>query len=381
MPRWVSTNGRAVTEQDFDTLGERFSDVVYGSFAYVKAKLRQEIPELNTVDIYTWARDAAGTIVTPSAGLKNALQEYFMNNGEGSVRLICTDVEVQDGNVVYVDVDATLTISDLYAATTVSGAVEDELDEYFSSPSNRPGTPVRLSHLYDRIQDTTGVEHALVNTITASYLTTETMATGDGVTVAYNFTLTLDSNLPVVPNTVEVTVDDMVAQDDGDGNLLIGAATVGTVDYDTGAVAITFPAAPNNGSSINVEYRHIIDYQRGELDMVADGTAQIQGAVDYPPVVPYDTVTGEKGIAITDGHQVVRDALGDGVLYDENNVNRGTVDYDTGAYNFQFGVVPAAGSEIRSTYRQMLQTPSEDLPITKTQVATKGLYTINTVTV
>lgn len=56
-PQWVRTNGRAVTEADFDVLATRFSSPTYGSLAYAKANLRQELPELNTVDLYCISGD------------------------------------------------------------------------------------------------------------------------------------------------------------------------------------------------------------------------------------------------------------------------------------------------------------------------------------
>jgi len=87
-PLWVRTNGRAVTLDDFNTLGNTFVSPTWGSPAYVSAKIKQEVPELNTVELHVWARDSYGNIVAPSAGLKQALYNYFMNNDAGAVRII-----------------------------------------------------------------------------------------------------------------------------------------------------------------------------------------------------------------------------------------------------------------------------------------------------
>ena len=381
-PRWVSTNGRAVTAYDFDTLATSFVDPTYGAVAFAKAKLRQEIPELNTVDLYLWSRDALSNITEPSTGLRDALQAYFMNNGEGAVRVICTDLEAQSGNIVYIDVSTTLTVADTFAAADVSASAETALNNLFTSADIRPGEAFRLSRVYSTIQDVAGVEHALLNQLTAAYSTDSTEDTGDGVTTNFAFILELDPNLPVVPGTVTITAGAQVAQDNGDGDLLIGAVNVGGVDYDSGAVDIAFPVAPGLGVSINVTYRHILDYQRGELEQTSDADhaagSPITGAVGYPPVVAYDVLTGEKGVAFTDGFQSLRDTLGDGILYDSSAVARGTIDYDTGGYSFNFPTDPAVGSSIRSAYRQMLRTASEDIPIDDTQLATKGSYTITT---
>ena len=91
IPRFVTTNGRAVTEADFDTLASLFTDPIYGAPAYAKARLKQRIPELNTVELFVWARDSEGDIVAPSSGLKGAIQDYFDNNGSGAIRLITVD--------------------------------------------------------------------------------------------------------------------------------------------------------------------------------------------------------------------------------------------------------------------------------------------------
>ena len=380
-PRWVTTNGRAVTEQDFDTLANTFSDPTYGTFAFAKAKLKQNIPELNTVEIYTWARDSGGDIVAPSQGLKDALYDYFMNNGAGAVRVICTDVEVLDGYIVYIDISVEVTIDSQYAASQVSTVVRANLSELFSSSENVPGTYVRISRLYDAIQDSLGVSHAVIGQITASYRSTETIGTGDGIVTNFVTTLDLDPNLPVVPGTVLITAGAQSITDDGNGHLAgdVDPTGTNTVDYDTGDVDVTFANPPASGTIVYCRYRHVLDYSRNEQLEVYDGDALIEGAVAFPPIVPYDPITGQKGIAFTDGIQTVRDWAGDGKLYDAvGGTQVGTVDYDTGSFSFQFPAVPGVGAAIWASYDQMLRTPSEDIPINKLQLAVEGNIVITT---
>ena len=100
--------------------------------------------------------------------------------------------------------------------------------------------------------------------------------------------------------------------------------------------------------------------------------------VTYPPIVEYDVATSQKGIAFTDGTQVITDD-GDGNLVgdvDGAGVNR--IDYDTGAYDMSFNIAPPLAASIQSTYRQLLRTPSEDIPISKDQLAVKNRYDITT---
>ena len=378
IPRFVAANGRAVTERDFDTLAQAFSDPVYGSPAFAKARLKQEIPELNTVIVALWSRAPDGSLALPSLGLKDAVQAYFSNNGAGAVRVICTDVEVEDGELVYLDVEVTATLAASFAAADVVSSVTAALDAILQGDVQQPGADVRLSHLYDAIQDSAGVHHALIDDITASSLSREAIGLGDGAETIFDAVLGLEPNLPVVAGTILVEAGTLVLTDQGDGTLA-GDGT-GTVDYDTGVVHLVFSAPVVDGIIVYVSYRHVLDTQRGGVEMAADGiTRRLVGEVQYPPIVPYDPATGEKGIAITDGSQVAIDD-GEGNLVgadvDPAGVNR--IDYTTGSFDVTFLALPAADTEIRSTYRQRLQTPCEDIPIGKEQIAIKGTYSIAT---
>ena len=385
-PRWAATNGRAVTEQDFDTLATAFSDPTHGGFAFAKAMLRQEIPELNTVDIYTWARDGSGSITEPSAALKTALETYFNNNGEDAIRIICTDVEVQDGNIVYVDLDISVEEESQYATSAVHTDVIAELDDLFESSSNQPGESFRLSRVYDAVQDSLGVEHALVNQMTASYKEEETWETGGGAAVyslAANSLVDMEPNLPIVPSTITITANPGVAQqvvtDDGSGNLIGAVNPLGTntIDYDTGAIEVTFQNVVPVAADIDIEYRRVIDYERSGVETTSTGSANFIGSVDYPPIVAYDSVSGTKGIAFTDGTRVVRDDGSGNLIGDVDAAGANWVDYDSGAYNFTFSAAAVAGTSIYSTYKQKLQTPSEDIPVDKTQLCVKGTYSLD----
>ena len=378
IPKWVTTNGRAVTLDDFDTLANTFADATYGTVAYAKARLKQVIPELNTVVLAVWGRDGGGDITTASTGLKAALSTYFNNNGTGSVRIVCTDLETEDGVNVYIDVSAYLNIGSQYVSAEVVDDVTDAIDAFFDDSSEvLPGKDFRISHLYDNLQGVAGVNYSIVNSITASKKTTETIGLGNAVDTTFIATLDLEPNLPVVPYSVVVTAGVVVLTDDGSG-LLTGAGT-GTVDYDTGIVIANYTVAPDAGENVYCEYRHIIDYQRGDAEATGNGVqTRFQGNVTYPPIVEYDSVTGQKGIAFTDGYQVVRDDGSGDLIGDVNPAGVNRLDYDTGSYDFTFVLPPGNGETIYSTYRQKLQTPSEDIPIADDELPVKGRYTITT---
>jgi len=382
IPRWVKTNQRAVTEEDFDTLGNTFNDPTFGAPAFVKAKLKQDIPELNTVELYVWGRDSGSNITTASVGLKNAIETYFSNNGEGAVRLICTDVEVLDGEIVHIDILVDVTLLSDFASSDVISGITAAFDLLLSSSYMTPGADLRLSRIYDALHSVAGVDHGLIVMVIASTPASETVDVGDGVTTHFTGTLLLEPKQPVTPHSVSITDDTQTVTDDGDGNLIgdVDPTGTNTIDYDTGEFDVTFAAAPVLDDPIVVAFMYILDYQRGEVETSGDGaTRRFTGAVDFPPVLAYDVVTAQKGIAFSDGSQVVIDD-GDGNLIGDVDVYAAVnyIDYDTGAYDFTFALPPSLGATIRSTYRQLLRTPSEDIPIDKLQVAVKNRYEIAT---
>ena len=80
-------------------------------------------------------------------------------------------------------------------------------------------------------------------------------AVGDGSTTTFNFTL----GAPVRPGTINIKVGSTVGKDTGvngqnTGTIVGNGITAGSIDYTTGAVSVTYAAAPANGASISVEY-------------------------------------------------------------------------------------------------------------------------------
>ena len=77
----------------------------------------------------------------------------------------------------------------------------------------------------------------------------ENSATGDGSTTAFQFNL---SYLPIRPGTVNITAQTaagttMTVNDDGSGNLVGNTGAASTVNYQTGAINVTFSSAPASG--------------------------------------------------------------------------------------------------------------------------------------
>jgi hypothetical protein len=229
-----------------------------------------------------------------------------------------------------------------------------------------------------------GVEYCIVSTIRASYQSIETIGIGDGLVTQFSGVLDLEPGLEVVPSSVSVyygTPATETLTDDGAGNLLDSLGVIkGTINYETGVITnATFAAAPALGILVRVQYRHVLDYQRGELESTGDGaTKNFKGVATYSPINPYDSVTGFKGIAFAAGAQVVRDDGSGNLIGDVDPAGVNRIDYDTGGYEFTFALPPADGEEINSTYKQILDTSSQDLPIDNDQLSIKGIVNITT---
>ncbi len=82
----------------------------------------------------------------------------------------------------------------------------------------------------------------------------ELIGTGDGTTTSFNATL-IHSPIKKSSITVHYTISstDYTATDDGNGNIS-GTDCSGTIDYDTGAISLTFTTAPDSGTNITVDY-------------------------------------------------------------------------------------------------------------------------------
>ncbi len=85
----------------------------------------------------------------------------------------------------------------------------------------------------------------------------ESIGTGDGSTTSFSHTC---SKHPVKASSVTVHytigTTDYTATDDGDGSIS-GTSCSGTIDYETGAVSLTFSTAPDDGSAITIDYTGI----------------------------------------------------------------------------------------------------------------------------
>ncbi|MCS6785098.1 MAG: hypothetical protein NZ581_07910, partial [Candidatus Caldarchaeum sp.] len=86
----------------------------------------------------------------------------------------------------------------------------------------------------------------------ASEIFVVTLGTGNGT--ATTFTGTLPAT-PVRPTSFRVTAGSVSGTDNGSGAVTGTGISSGTVNYNTGAVSVTFASAPASGVAVTVEYR------------------------------------------------------------------------------------------------------------------------------
>jgi len=121
-------------------------------------------------------------------------------------------------------------------------------------------------------------------TLTAVAERSETSITGedsgvvpDGSATSFSFTL---AHFPVKTSSyvVHYTISSVVytGVDDGSGNITGTNISSGTINYNTGAVSLTFSLAPDNGSTITSDYNY---YGEGSASITINdlGLFQLQG--------------------------------------------------------------------------------------------------------
>jgi hypothetical protein len=279
------------------------------------------------------------------------------------------DVEVADGDIVYIDMDVDVVPNGLLTDGETLYNVNNTLEEFFKSATNQPGTPVRMSRLYSAIQSTTGVEHSLIKRIVATYWKTEIIGTFDGNSLNYIYT----SQHPIRPGTVTITVGQLIINDDGHGRLIgdVDPTAINIVDYGSSSIRFTLSRNVGIGEEIVLKYRYPLQYQRSEVGITTpDGYKKtFVGKLSFAPLV-------KNTVAITDGTQTVIDNGTGRLVGDVDTSKPAVVDYTSGSYQFTFPSAPGADLTISASYVQRLDITSGDIPIEKHQLAVKGVFNI-----
>jgi hypothetical protein len=308
-PRAMKSNDRAVTKEDWTTIASTYFDKLYGAPAHCSAFLKQKVPELNTVCVAVWSRDQNGRLATAGSPLKLGIK----NRLDGK-RVICTSVEMKDGKIVFIDVEAAIVLEPGRVRQTVFTAVSDAITKFFASANVRPGVDVSVSKLYAAIQNVDGVSHAEVKRAVGGRRAVLKLATGDGVTNLFSGNFILDEGTTLLTKSLTATDGKQQVVDNGTGSFagdVLASALPGApgnvVLYSDGSFSVSFKKPPIIGASISAEARLGVFFAREDDLGGSNGTVTaLDAATDYYPIIqraPHGMWSGDQTRMI-DGFRV-----------------------------------------------------------------------------
>lgn len=281
-PRFAQANDRAVTKNDWEVLATTYYDYRYGAPAYAAAKLHQDVPESNQIDVALWSRDDNGRLTTAGISLKRAVQKYLQSR-----RLQCVYEEMVDGVTYYFDVLLSVSLKRNFYTTTVFSQLQTAVQTFFDSALVMPGRDVRINELFRRLNEVEGVYSLTVDNIIGTVLERQT-ATADGLTAQYSFLFTNPLGQALVPEAVSMEVGTQAANDDGAG-VFVGDVDItgtNTVDYSTGKTTVTFSTIPLVGTTVIAEARYYAKLEWEEdLSLVLPGVNLVNRGADYKPII------------------------------------------------------------------------------------------------
>lgn len=213
-PKEAATQGSATAGEDYAILSKTFNHPVFGSVLRAVAVLRtgveadltelaeqvraaatvEEAVEIlgtnfvneNIVELYVLAAGPDNIPVTPSAGLKQGLAQYF-----STIAVLTDEVRVLDGAIKAVDITANVIISRTADAGTVKTVVDKTIDDFFNVVNFDMGKPLYLSNLYEAIQNVPGVKFVTIFSPVDDIIPTGELAIPGTAGVGFNELITL----------------------------------------------------------------------------------------------------------------------------------------------------------------------------------------------
>ena len=142
-----------VTDGDYAEIAATFAHPVFGSVAKGIAVIRTDL-NANLVEVYILAY-GPDSLVTPSAGLKLALETYLDN-----FNVLTDTVSVLDGAIQPVTTDMTIVVNRNADVSYVRTAVNNALDAFYDITTWQFGQPLYTSQLISAVTAVDGVLYA-----------------------------------------------------------------------------------------------------------------------------------------------------------------------------------------------------------------------------
>ena len=165
-PRFYETQGRLVTEKDYETAANTFFKQNVGKLAKSKAVMHEQSGEANIVRIYALAYGEDGSVVTPA----EAICEEFIRSIE-EIKVFTDTVEIVSGSTREVDVKGTVKILGGFKKNEILEKIKNSLKKLLSPEERDMGQELRLSDLHRAVDETDGVDWVEFSNPTATVMT------------------------------------------------------------------------------------------------------------------------------------------------------------------------------------------------------------------
>lgn len=213
-PKEAAALGSATSGEDYAVKARTFSHPVFGSVLKAVAALRTGVEQdnktlamqvraaatldeavaildanfvnENIVEVYALAAGPDNIPVTPSAGLKLGLEQFFAD-----IAVLTDEVRVLDGAIKPVDVRANIIISRTADPGTVKAQVQTAIASFFDVSNFDMGTPLNLSNLYATIQAVSGVKFVTIFEPSDDIIPTNQIGVPGSPGVGFNELITL----------------------------------------------------------------------------------------------------------------------------------------------------------------------------------------------
>jgi len=176
----------------------------------------------------------------------------------------------------------------------------------------------------------------------------------DRITIEYGWWSAGDASEPAyVDDTTIVHTGGETFTDAGDGTLTgsVGGANKGTVNYTSGALSVTFNAAPALGAAITVDYTYTTD-----VDDESVGTGGAGGTTNFTDTLVHNSTTNEPivsgSVVVTNGSETLTVASTSGGVdtLSSSAGGYGTLNLSSGALDVTFNTAPDDNAAVTADY-------------------------------
>lgn len=148
-PKHLKSVNRAVTKEDFEALALQVPGVL-------KAFAEQDSNTYNLVHVYVLPKEG-----TDNTELKNEVYDTL-----DELKIITTEVQVEDPTQVYADVELDITVNALFDQETIESHVNDVINQLFKAKNKDFGEGEKMYRVYAVLGDMEGIDDAQITKFT-----------------------------------------------------------------------------------------------------------------------------------------------------------------------------------------------------------------------